>query len=88
MTDDRNKWVGQAVPRSEDAALLTGNARFIDDLAPVPGLCHVAILRSPYPHAKIRQISTEAAASLPGVLGVVTGRDIAEGIDPLVSAVR
>ena len=45
MDGPSDRWVGQAVPRLEDAALLSGHARFIDDLAPVPGIRHVAILK-------------------------------------------
>lgn len=86
MSED--DWVGQALPRFEDAALMAGNARFIDDLSPLPGIQHVAILRSPYPHARIRSIDIDAARALPGVSGVVTGADIAALTDPLVSAVR
>jgi hypothetical protein len=37
------RWIGQPIPRKEDAALLSGRARFIDDLAPVPGLRHAAL---------------------------------------------
>ena len=44
------RWVGAAVARKEDQALLTGQARFIDDLSPIPGLRFAAILRSPHPH--------------------------------------
>ena len=88
MTDNENDWVGQAVPRFEDAALLTGNARFIDDLSPLPGIRHVAMLRSPHPHARILNINAETARALPGVTGIVTGQDIAALMDPLVSAVR
>ena len=88
MAEDSDNWVGKAVPRLEDEALLSGNARFIDDLSPLPGLRHAAILRSPYPHAIIQSIDIAAAIALPGVIGVVTGREIAEIIDPLVSAVR
>src|SRR5215813_3715143 len=54
-------WVGRALPRKEDQALLSGRARFIDDLAPVPGLKHAAILRSPHPHARIRTIDAARA---------------------------
>lgn len=88
MSDNDSDWVGQAVPRFEDSALLTGNARFIDDMSPIPGIRHVALLRSPYPHARILGIDTTAARKLPGVTGVVTGADIAAAMDPLVSAVR
>jgi 2-furoyl-CoA dehydrogenase large subunit len=88
MTGADEKWVGQAVPRLEDAALLSGHARFIDDLAPVPGIRHVAILRSPYAHAHISKIDATAARDLDGVIGVLTGAEIVETIDPLASAVR
>ena len=88
MGDSAEDWVGSAIPRLEDAALLSGNARFIDDLSPLPGIRHVALLRSPYPHARIREIDTRDALALPGVIGILTGSDIAEMTDPLVSAVR
>ncbi len=82
------KWVGAAVPRKEDAALLTGNARFIDDLAPVAGIRHAAILRSPHAHARITRIDTTRAESLAGVVGVATGSQVAALVNPLPSAVR
>ena len=81
-------WIGAALPRKEDAALLTGAARFIDDMEPVPGIRHVALLRSPYAHARIVNIHTSAAEALTGVVGVVTGAQIAELINPIPSAVR
>src|SRR5260370_33464850 len=66
-------WVGAPVARKEDPALLTGRARFIDDLSPVPGLKHVAIVRSPHPHARICGIDVARARALRGVIAVVTG---------------
>ena len=81
-------WVGAAVPRKEDEALLTGHARFIDDMEPVPGLRHVALLRSPHPHAEIADIDVSRAAAHPGVHGVLTGADIAAATRPIPSAVR
>ena len=82
------RWVGTAVPRKEDEALLTGRARFIDDMEPVPGLRHAALLRSPHPHAEIRAIDVSRAAACPGVYGVLTGADIAAATRPIPSAVR
>jgi 2-furoyl-CoA dehydrogenase large subunit len=81
-------WVGQALARKEDQALLSGRARFIDDLAPVPGLKHAAILRSPHPHARIRGIDVARALALPGVIGVVTGEQLARTVGPIPSVVR
>ena len=76
------------MPRKEDAALLTGRARFIDDLEPVAGLRHAAILRSPYAHAKIVGIDASAALALNGVYGVVTGAEVAEYLRGIPSVVR
>jgi 2-furoyl-CoA dehydrogenase large subunit len=81
-------WVGRALPRKEDQALLSGRARFIDDLAPVPGLKQAAILRSPHPHARIRGIAVARALALPGVVGIVTGAELARIVGPIPSVVR
>ena len=88
MTGAAGAWTGRRHPRKEDAALLSGQARFIDDMAPVPGIRHAAILRSPHAHARIAAIDVAKAAALPGVRGVVTGRDVAEIAKPIPSAVR
>ncbi len=68
---------GASIKRREDPRLITGEAKYLDDLH-LPGLAHVAILRSPYAHAKIKHIDTSAAAALPGVVGVFTGKDFAD----------
>ncbi len=82
------RWVGSPVPCKEDEALLTGRARFIDDLSPVAGIRFAAILRSPHPHARIKRIDASRALALPGVYDVVTGKDIAELIGPVPSVVK
>jgi 2-furoyl-CoA dehydrogenase large subunit len=58
---DAKGWVGRSIPRFEDAALLTGRGRFIDDLGTRPGTLEAAILRSPHAHAQIEAIDCEAA---------------------------
>ena len=68
--------VGRDVPRVEDAALIRGQGRFVDDIAP-PGLLHAAFLRSPHAHAAIARIDAEAARALPGVHAVLTLADLA-----------
>ncbi|MEX2455112.1 MAG: xanthine dehydrogenase family protein molybdopterin-binding subunit, partial [Rhodospirillaceae bacterium] len=88
MTETVRHWTGTPYPRKEDAALLTGNARFIDDMEPVAGIRHVAILRSSHAHARIVSIDVSKAAALPGVHGIVTGADVAAAINPIPSAVR
>src|SRR5579875_563251 len=79
------KWVGQPVKRKEDTRLLTGRGRFIDDLK-LAGMRYAAILRSPYPHAKIVAIDTREALEQPGVLAVITGKDVAELTNPMAPA--
>ena len=84
----QKSWIGSSVERKEDERLLTGRGRYIDDLTPVAGLRHAAILRSPHPHARIRGIDTSEAEKLPGVIGVVTGAQIATVAGVIPSVVR
>ena len=75
--------IGQPVQRLEDQALLTGRARFIDDVAP-PGAAHAVFLRAPHAHARIQAIDTAAARALHGVLAVYTADDLrTAGIGPM-----
>lgn len=67
--------IGQAVKRIEDPSLLTGKARFLDDLD-FTGTLHAAFVRSPHGHALIRGIDKSAAESAPGVFGVMTIDDV------------
>jgi carbon-monoxide dehydrogenase large subunit len=68
--------IGQAVPRTEDARLLTGGGRYTDDIAPAGALVgHV--LRSPHAHARVVRVDAAAAMAAPGVHAVVTGADLA-----------
>ncbi|HVL57097.1 MAG TPA: xanthine dehydrogenase family protein molybdopterin-binding subunit [Burkholderiaceae bacterium] len=86
---DRSAWrYGTSPGRAEDARLLTGTARFTDDLK-LPGQAHAAFVRSSHGHASIRSIDAGAAAAMPGVLAILTAQDLAsEGIGdipPLVT---
>ncbi len=81
-------WVGQSIPRVEDAALLSGRGRFIDDLGIRPGTLHAAILRSPHAHADIVSIATTAAKQAPGVVAVLTGEDVRALTASLVVGVK
>ena len=69
--------LGTRLLRKEDPVLLTGEAVFTNDMK-VPGALHMAVLRSPYAHAKIVSIDTSAAAAMPGVRAVYTGADLAD----------
>jgi aerobic carbon-monoxide dehydrogenase large subunit len=70
-------YIGRSMRRREDRALLMGAGRYTDDLV-LPGLLHVALLRSPYAHARIRALDTAGARQAPGVAAVVTGADVRE----------
>jgi carbon-monoxide dehydrogenase large subunit len=75
--------VGRPLRRKEDWRLLTGSGRFSADAAP-QGTAHAAMVRSPYPHARIAAIDAVAARAMPGVLAVVTGGDVrAAGLLPI-----
>jgi carbon-monoxide dehydrogenase large subunit len=69
--------VGNARRRKEDAHLLTGRTTWTDNMT-LPGMLHLAILRSPMAHAKITRIDASEAKSRPGVIAVFTGQDFAE----------
>lgn len=76
--------IGVSVPRHEDIALLTGRGRFIEDIDRAHQ-AHAFIVRSPYAHARIVSIDTSEAMACPGVIAVLTWRELAEdGIAPLV----
>lgn len=68
------KVVGSAIKRKEDPRLITGEAKYLDDVQ-LTGMTYAAILRSPYAHAKIKKINTKKAEKLPGVIAVFTGQD-------------
>jgi carbon-monoxide dehydrogenase large subunit len=74
---------GRAVARVEDGALLTGRGRFVDN-APEPGQTVLLFQRSPYAHARIVAVDTDAARAMPGVLAVYTGAELAgAGVKPM-----
>jgi len=66
---------GSGIKRREDPRLITGEAKYTDDMK-LPGLLHMAVVRSPYAHANIVSIDTSAAAAMEGVAAVFTGEDI------------
>jgi carbon-monoxide dehydrogenase large subunit len=66
--------IGRARRRKEDARLITGRTQWTDNIT-LPGMLHLAMLRSPMAHAKIASIDTAEAARRPGVLAVFTGQD-------------
>ncbi|MBI4505987.1 MAG: xanthine dehydrogenase family protein [Chloroflexi bacterium] len=77
------KIIGAAVKRKEDPRFITGTGQYTDDVR-VAGTLHMAILRSPHAHARIRRIDATRARQHPGVVGVFTGQDLkAGGVNPI-----
>src|SRR5512145_1711330 len=70
-------YIGKPVARKEDAKLLTGQSRFIDDLT-LPGMVWASVVRSPYAHAKILSVDVSAAREAEGVVAAFSGADLAE----------
>jgi carbon-monoxide dehydrogenase large subunit len=79
--------IGAPVRRSEDRRLLMGRGRYVADIA-VPGLLHLAFLRSPHPHARITRVDTAAARALPGVVAIVTAAALEGHARPIRAASR
>ena len=72
---EREPYVGRPLKRTEDPRLIRGEGQYVDDLQ-LPDMTHLAFLRSPYPHARVVAIRTDAARSAPGVIAVVTAADL------------
>jgi carbon-monoxide dehydrogenase large subunit len=77
-------YIGESVPRPNAQRLLQGRGSFIDDLR-FPRLAHVAFFRSPYAHARIKQLDFSKARQADGVIGVFDGRAVAEYCTPWVA---
>ena len=81
-------FLGQAIERVEDSALLRGAGRYIDDLPIHPGTLYAAIVRSPLPHANIISIDASKAKALKGVYEVLLPEDVKRLSKPLLGAVK
>src|ERR671919_1122311 len=77
VTEERTTYIGQSVERKEDAKLLTGESRFVDDLT-LPGMVWAAVVRSPYAHARITSVDLSKALEAEGVVAAFSGSDLAE----------
>jgi aerobic carbon-monoxide dehydrogenase large subunit len=67
--------IGVSMKRKEDPRLIRGKGRFLDDIV-LPGMLYLAIVHSPYPHARIKKIDKSAALASPGVKAVIAGEDL------------
>ncbi|MBI4084062.1 MAG: carbon-monoxide dehydrogenase large subunit [Candidatus Lambdaproteobacteria bacterium] len=67
--------IGQAVKRKEDSRFIQGKGRYVEDFY-LPGMVYGAFVRSPFAHARVKQIDTSAAMKVPGVLAVITAKEL------------
>jgi carbon-monoxide dehydrogenase large subunit len=74
---ERSGYIGTSVPRREDQAILTGRARYTDNLT-LPGTVYLAIVRSPHAHARIRGVDVAAAREAKGVVAAFSGTDLTD----------
>ncbi|MBV9954318.1 MAG: xanthine dehydrogenase family protein, partial [Pseudolabrys sp.] len=81
--DRPNSYIGRSVPRPNLARLAQGRGQYISDVT-LPRMAHVAFVRSPHAHAKIKNIARDKAQKAPGVIAVVTGPELAKVITPWV----
>jgi carbon-monoxide dehydrogenase large subunit len=83
MSDAEFRFIGKPIRRVEDARLVTGQGRFSDDFH-LDGQTYAAMVRSPYPHARIVNVDAARAKKMPGVRGVFTGADcLADQLNPI-----
>ncbi len=67
--------IGRGMKRKEDPRFIEGRGRYVDDIS-LPNMLHLALVHSPYPHARIKNIDSSAALKVPGVKAVITGKDL------------
>jgi len=69
--------IGASVVRKEDRRFITGKGRYVDDIK-LQGMTHAHFVRSPHAHARVKSIDSSAAMKMPGVIGVLTGKQIVD----------
>jgi len=79
--------IGDRTPRFEDEKFLTGRAEFLGDIRR-PDLKHIAILRSPFAHARIRRVDVSNAVALPGVVAAFSGAEVASFANRSITTCR
>src|SRR5258708_2557713 len=77
------KWVGQPIPRKEEARLVRAKGIFVDDQK-LMGMLHIRFVRSSYGHAKIARLDVSKAATLPGVVCTLTGAEVKGMVKPFI----
>src|SRR3954451_16836497 len=81
--DRPNSYIGRSVPRPNMGRLMQGRAQYVSDVV-LPRMAHVAFVRSPHAHARIKSIDAAVAKKASGVIAVVTGAELDKVITPWV----
>ena len=81
--DRPNSYIGRSVPRPNLRRLTQGRGQYVSDIV-LPRMAHVAFVRSPHAHARLKSIKTDSAKKSPGVIAVVTGAELAKVMTPWV----
>ena len=79
---EKRQWVGAPVRHVEDPRFITGGANYTDDVK-LPGVLHVAFVRSTEAHANIKSVDVAPALEIPGVVAAFTGADLADELLPV-----
>ena len=77
------RWVGQSLRRKEEARLVRGQGKFVDDYK-LPGMLHMCLVRSPYGHARLLKVDVSEAERAPGVVCTLTGEEVAKLVQPFL----
>ena len=75
-------YIGKSIPALNNRILAAGKGTFVGDID-LPGMCHMAMVRSPYAHARIKAIDTSAADRLPGVITTIVGEEVRQKTNPI-----
>jgi len=81
---EKKRWIGASVPRPNGRRLVEGAAIYVDDIL-LPRMLHVYFVRSPFAHARIKAIDTTVAVKAQGVVGIYTGADLKDKVQPMVA---
>jgi aerobic carbon-monoxide dehydrogenase large subunit len=83
VLDRPNSYIGKSVPRPNLDRLMQGRGQYVSDIV-LPRMAHVVFVRSPHAHARITALDVAPAKAMPGVIAVVTGRELAAVVSPWV----
>ena len=79
------KYIGKEIVGLPNRQLVAGKGQYVSDVV-LDGMLYMAVVRSPYAHARIKSINTKPAEAVPGVVYVITGKEVIENMRPIMEA--